>query len=134
MFLLDTNTVSRWVKAPNAALVRRFNQVALSDLRVSAITEAELRHGLVKAGITKGRVGGLVDKLLFIAEILPWKSSTAQSFAQLRTESEAKGITVDIVDLMIATHAKEDKSLTLVTNDGALLKLKPWIKVADWTV
>jgi tRNA(fMet)-specific endonuclease VapC len=118
---------------PNPALQRHFNQVALSDLRISAIVEAELRYGLVKKGITKSKVGVLVGTFLKTVKILPWESSTAQCFAQLRTDSEGRGITVDTVDLMIATHAKEDTNLTLVTNDAALLRLKPWIKVVDWT-
>jgi tRNA(fMet)-specific endonuclease VapC len=107
--------------------------VALADLRVSSLVEAELRYGLVKKGITKSKVGVLVDTFLTTVKILSWESSTARCFAQLRTDSEAKGITVDSVDLMIATHAKEDSNLTLVTNDGALLRLRPWIKVVDWT-
>ena len=107
--------------------------MALADLRISSIVEAELRYGLVKKGITKSKVGGLVDTFLTMVKILPWGSSTAQCFAQLRTDSEAKGITVETVDLMIATHAKEDSNLTLVTNDGTLLRLRTWIKVVDWT-
>ena len=134
MFLLDTNTISKWITSSNVTLERHFNQVLPSDLRVSAIVEAELRYGLVKAGITKSKLGVQMATFLSMIQILPWESTTAQSFAQLRAESEAKGVTVDMVDLMIATHAKENKNLTLVTNDGALLKLKPWIKVVDWTV
>ena len=107
--------------------------MALSDLRISSIVEAELRYGLVKKGITKSKVGVLVDTFLRAVQILSWESSTARCFAQLRTESEATGITVDTVDLMVATHAKEDSNLTLVTNDGALLRLRPWINVVDWT-
>lgn len=107
--------------------------MALADLRISSIVEAELRWGLGKKGITKSKVGVLVDTFLRTVRILSWESSTAQCFAQLRTDSGARGITVDTVDLMIAAQAKEDGSLTLVTNDGALLRLKPWIKVVDWT-
>jgi tRNA(fMet)-specific endonuclease VapC len=107
--------------------------VPLSDLRISSIIEAELRCGLAHKGITKSKVGILVDTFLTTVKILPWKSSTAQCFAQLRTDSESQGVTVDTVDLMIATHAKEDTNLTLVTNDGALLRLRSWIKVVDWT-
>ena len=107
--------------------------MALSDLRISAIVEAELRYGLVKKEITKSKVGVLVDTFLRAVRIVSWESSTAQCFAQLRTDSEARGVTVDTVDLMVATHAKEDSNLTLVTNDGALLRLRPWIKVIDWT-
>jgi tRNA(fMet)-specific endonuclease VapC len=132
MFLLDTNTVSKLMRAPTPTLLRHFNKVARVDLRVPSIVEGELRYGLIKKGIEKTKLGILVDTFLKSVTILPWTSATAECFAKLRTDSEARGVTVDTVDLMIATHAKEDK-LTLVTNDAALHLLKPWIKVVDWT-
>jgi tRNA(fMet)-specific endonuclease VapC len=134
MFILDTNTVSNSLKSGNLVLRRHFQRAAPNSLFVSSIVEAELRYGIVKAGLEKSKLGGLVDIFLAKVIVLPWTRLTAKCFAKLRTESEAKGITVDMVDLMIATHAKEDQSLTLVTNDGALLKLKPWINVTNWTV
>jgi len=45
---------------------------------------------------------------------------------------ESSGLTVATVDLMIPAHARED-SLTLVTNDSALLQLRRWIDVVSWT-
>ena len=132
MFVLDTNTVSKWLKAPTPTLLGHFSKVARVDLSVPSIVEGELRYGLLKRGIEKTRFGILVDTFLKSVTVLPWTSATAECFAKLRTDSEAHGVTVDTVDLMIATHAKEEK-LTLVTNDGALLLLRPWIKVVDWT-
>jgi tRNA(fMet)-specific endonuclease VapC len=133
MFILDTNTVSKSLKGGSTNLQRRFRQAPPNSLFVSSIVAAELHYGIVKKGLEVSKIGRLVDMFLAKVEILPWTRLTAKFFAQLRTDSEAKGITVDMVDLMIATHAKED-GLTLVTNDAALLKLKPWIKVVDWTI
>jgi predicted nucleic acid-binding protein len=107
--------------------------VPLLDLRISSIVEAELHYGLVKKGIAKSKVGVLVDTFLTAVQTLPWESSTAQCFAQLRTDSEARDITIETVDLMIATHAEEDSNVTSVRNDKALPRLRPWIKVVDWT-
>jgi len=132
MFLLDTNTVRNSLKG-NLRVQRHFQRAAPDSLVVSSIVEAELRYGIIKGGLENSKLGSLVNVFLAKVDVLPWTKATAKSFAQLRTESEAKGITVDTVDLMIATHAGENKSLTLVTSDGALLKLKPWIKVVDWT-
>ncbi len=101
---------------------------------MSSIVEAELRYGIIKGGLDETKLGRLVDVFLAKVDVLPWTKATAKAFAQLRTESEAKGVTVDTVDLMVATHARENESLTLVTSDGALLRLKPWIKVVDWTI
>jgi tRNA(fMet)-specific endonuclease VapC len=133
MFLLDTNTVSNSLKRDYPALQRHFQQSPPNSLFVSSLVAAELRYGIIKKGLQTSKIGRLVDIFLAKVEIRPWTDLTARCFAQLRTDSEANGITVDTVDLMIATHAKED-GLTLVTNDRALLKLKPWIKVVDWTI
>jgi len=133
MFILDTNTVSNSFKG-NVRVQRHIQQAAPNSLFVSVIVEAELRYGIIKGGLENTKLGDLVKTFLAKVEVLPWTQLTARCFAQLRTDSEARGITVDTVDLMIATHAKEDRNLTLVTNDGALLKLKPWIKVVDWTI
>ncbi len=132
MFLLDKNTVSHALKG-NLRVQRHLQRADPNSLFVSSIVEAELRYGIIKAGLANTKLGGLVTTFLAKVDVLPWTKVTARHFAELRADSEKKGLTVDMVDLMIATHAREDKNLTLVTNDGALLKLKLWIKVADWT-
>jgi tRNA(fMet)-specific endonuclease VapC len=63
--------------------------------------------------------------------VLPWTSFTAKEFARLRADSEATGVTLATVDLMIAASAKEH-NLTLVTHDWALFQLNSWIRVEDW--
>jgi tRNA(fMet)-specific endonuclease VapC len=131
MFLLDTNTISHWIRASNPTLQRHFDGVPLSDLVVSSIVEAELRYGIAKRGLEASRAGGLVDTFLSNVAILAWTSSTAKRFARLRTDSEAAGVTIATADLMIATHAYEH-GITLVTQDRALFQLTPWIVVADW--
>jgi tRNA(fMet)-specific endonuclease VapC len=133
VFLLDTNIVSKLLKQGELNIQRHFQRAEKSGLAVSSITTAELRCGIVKRGLETTRLGSLVDAFLVRVTILPWTVRTALHFARLRADSEADGVTVDMLDLMIATHAHEDPSLTLVTNDGALLKLKPWIKTVDWT-
>jgi tRNA(fMet)-specific endonuclease VapC len=131
MFLLDANTISGVLKQASPGLQRHFQRVQSTELFVSSLVEAELRYGIAKRGLQGSRLGNAVDTFLANVIILPWTSSTATHFAQLRTDSEATGVTIDTVDLMIATHAKE-QTLTLVTHDEALHQLKPWIKVADW--
>ena len=133
MFILDTNTVSKSLKKGYPALERHFRQAPPGSLFISSIVAAELRYGIIKAGLQTSRIGRLVEIFLAKVEIRPWTELTAKCFAQLRTDSKAKGLNVDMVGLMIATHAKEE-GFTLVTNDGALLKLRPWIKVVDWTI
>jgi tRNA(fMet)-specific endonuclease VapC len=133
MFILDTKTVSKSLKTGDPTLGRHFQQSPPNTLFVSSIVAAELHYGIVKKGLETSKMGRLVDVFLANVEILPWTKLTAKCFAQLRTNAEAKGVTVDMVDLMIATHAKEESNLTLVTNDRSLLRLKPLIKVVDWT-
>ncbi len=131
MFSLATNTVSLLFKAPSSRLEQKFRAVPFSSLFVCSIVEAEIRYGIAKKRWEATKLSGVVDQFLSSVTILPWTSSTAKKFARLRTDAEATGVTIATVDLMIAAHAQEH-DLTLVTHDGALLRLRPWLRVVDW--
>jgi tRNA(fMet)-specific endonuclease VapC len=131
VFLLDTNTVSLSFRAPTPALARRFQTAPPASLFLSSIVEAEIRYGIAKKREAGAKLARLFDLFLSKVTVLPWTSASAREFAQLRTASEAAGVTIATVDLMIATSAKEH-DLTLVTHDGALFQLRPWLRVEDW--
>lgn len=131
MNLLDTNTVSMLFRAPSSSLEQKFKAAAPFSLFLSSIVEAEIRYGIAKKGWEGTRLAWLFEQLLSKLTVLPWASSTAKAFARLRTDSEATGVTLATVDLMIAASAKEH-GFTLITHDKALFQLRPWIGVEDW--
>lgn len=77
------------------------------------------------------RLHRAVSAFLETIEICEFNSAAAAGYAKLRSEYEPKGVGIGIVDALIAGHALS-LGMTLVTRDGALRKLSPWLDVESW--
>ncbi len=129
-YMLDTNMVSFIVRDQFEPLKRRLRDVAPSSLCISAITQAELLHGLArKPGATALRAK--VNGVLLRIESLPWDGLAAQSYATLRAAMESQGQGLANFDNLIAAHALA-LGHVLVSNDQAFRRV-PGLLVEDWT-
>jgi tRNA(fMet)-specific endonuclease VapC len=131
LYMLDTNTVSHIIRAtPNVQ--KRLSQAPMNAVAVSAITEAELRYGVVKRGRPQ-KLLALVEEFLIRVDVLPWTQAVAHAYGDLRVACETSGVTLAPLDMMIAAHAKAVGAI-LVTNDQAF-SLVPHGSFAleDWT-
>lgn len=128
-YLLDTCTASALI-SNEPGVRKKTASFALAQLSISVITEAELRFGVEKKPGASRLQKAVLDFLSRIL-VLPWTREDSIKYASLRAQTESKGLSVDGLDLLIATQAYE-RSLILVTNDNTLKKLKPWIKIEDW--
>jgi tRNA(fMet)-specific endonuclease VapC len=129
-YLLDTNTVSYIIKGNRPRVRERLLKVAMAEIGISVITEAELLFGLVRRPDAK-RLKILVDEFLLRVEILPWDSEAARQFASVRATLEAKGQPMGNLDLMIAAQALASGSV-LVTSDAVFRRVKG-LKIEDWS-
>jgi tRNA(fMet)-specific endonuclease VapC len=127
--MLDTNVASDVIRS--TVIDQRLIRIPIQSLCISTITEAELCYGLAKKP-SATKLYKLVRAFLQHVDILPWDSEAAQSYAELRTLSESKGITLDDPDMFIAAHAHAT-GRTLATRDAALIRLRPWINVESWS-
>jgi tRNA(fMet)-specific endonuclease VapC len=128
--MLDTNTVSRLVKA-HPAVTRRVVDQPMASLCISAITEGELLFGLAKRPEAT-RLHLVVRELLRRVDVLPWNSEIAERYGPLRADLARLGKGVAPLDLLIAAHALGIGAV-LVTNDQALMHI-PNLTAEDWTV
>jgi tRNA(fMet)-specific endonuclease VapC len=128
-YLLDTNAFSHAVKGTLSNFSDRFAAVALEDVAVSVITEAELLFGLVRRPQAH-ELSRAVHELLSRIAILPWTSNAAKQYADLRFALEAKGQPIGAMDMMIAAHALAEDAV-LVTNDAAFRRIER-LKLEDW--
>lgn len=132
-YMLDTNIVSHLIRRD--ALGNQLRQRLISDqggnLSISTITAAELLYGLEKKP-SATLLRTFVHQFLLQVDILPWTAAAAQAYAELRARSESEGITVAALDMLIASHARA-LNKTLITRDGGLLRLQPWLPVERWT-
>lgn len=130
-FMLDTNISSFIIRRASEPLKRHLARTPPAGLNISAMTEAELRFGVAKAAHATN-LARLVENFLSHVTILPWNSGAASEYALLRCDLATKGLSLTNMDMLIAAHARAAGAI-LVTNDAALLKLAPIMKVVDWT-
>jgi len=128
-YLLDTNTVSYIIKGNRLRVRERLLKVAMAEVGISVITEAELLFGLARRpDATHLKI--VIDEFLLRVEILPWASEAARQYASIRAMLEASGQPMGNLDLMIAAQALASGTI-LVTSDAVFRRVKG-LKIEDW--
>jgi len=122
MLLLDTNVISEMMRVQPEPRVRDWlDSQSAPSLYISAVTEAELRHGL--ALMPKGRrrkdlLAELDDMLArdFEARVLPFDRPVALAFASIAAERRAAGRPIEKFDCQIAAIARS-RGAAIATRD-----------------
>jgi tRNA(fMet)-specific endonuclease VapC len=129
-YLLDTNTVSYIMKGNRPRVRERLLGVAMAEVGISVITEAELLFGLARRpDATTWRT--VVEEFLLRVEVLPWDSEAAQQYSKIRATLEGAGEPMGNLDLMIAAQALA-LGLVLVSSDAVFRRVKG-LKIEDWS-
>jgi tRNA(fMet)-specific endonuclease VapC len=128
-YLLDTNTCSYIIKG-NRHVRERLLQIPLSEVGISAVTEAELRFGLARLPQAKN-LGIAVEEYLLRLEILAWDSEAAKAYARVRAALERRGEPMGNLDMMIAAQALAAEAV-LVTSDRVFTRVRE-LKWEDWS-
>jgi tRNA(fMet)-specific endonuclease VapC len=129
-YLLDTNTVSYIIKGNFPQVRERLVKVAIRDVGVSVVTEAELRFCVARLPHAT-RLAVMVEEFLMRVESLAWDSTAARQYGVLRAALEEHGEPMGNLDLMIAAQALAAGAI-LVSNDRTFKKVKG-LSVEDWT-
>ena len=129
-YLLDTNTASYIIKGNLPRVRERLLKVPMSQVLISAVTEAELLFGAARKREAV-RLKTAIDEFLLRVDSLPWDSNAAKRCAGVRAALEIAGTPMGNLDMMIAAHALAEEAV-LVTNDRSFRRLKE-LKIEDWT-
>ena len=130
LVMLDTNIISLIARGGSANLRERIARIDMASTCMSVITEAELRYGLArKPQATALKM--VVHELMLRIESLPWESATAETYASLRADLEARGTPLGNLDTQIAAHALAT-GCVLITNDKAFRQVRG-LQVEDWS-
>ncbi len=129
-YLLDTNTASYIIKGNIPRVRERLLKVPMSQILISAVTEAELLYGAARKSEAV-RLKTAVDEFLLRVDSLPWDSNAARRYADLRAALEIARTPMGNLDMMIAAHALAAEAI-LVTNHRSFRRLKH-LKIEDWT-
>ena len=129
-YLLDTNMASYVIKGNCPRVRERLLKVPMAEVGISVVTEAELRFGVVRKPEAV-RLRAAVEEFLLRVEVLPWDSTAAKSYAQVRAALERAGEPMGNLDMMMAAQALAVQ-VVLVTHDRVFRRVKH-LKIEDWS-
>ncbi|MCU7247893.1 type II toxin-antitoxin system VapC family toxin [Pseudomonas koreensis] len=108
MILLDTNVLSEFMRAePEARVIAWIDAQPAMDLAISAITVAEILHGIARLPFGKRKQKFEAHAMAmfeedFAGRILPFDAHAAVEYATLVADGEAKGRAMSMADAQIA--------------------------------
>lgn len=129
-YMLDTNICIYIIKQKPEDVIQRFKEHHPKDLCISAVTYAELVHGVEKS---QARERNRIALAVFLSEIqiLPFDDSAAQIYGKIKADLQKKGTPIGAFDTLIAAHAKS-LDLILVTNNTKEFARVDDLKIDNW--
>ena len=134
-YMLDTDICITLIRQKPAALLRRLTSREPGQVGISAITLAELVHGVEKSAQPEHNLSALQQFLLPL-ELADFDQQAALAYGKIRKSLERDGRVIGSMDMLIAAHAI-GLGATLVTNNEGEFKridglvLDNWIKKPD---
>ena len=130
-YMLDTNICIFLIRKKSNRALKKLLQHEPEEICISAVTYAELVHGVEKSkAIERNRV--LLTQLLSNIEIMNLDDKAAEEYGNIRTNLEEKGFPIGPLDTMIAGHARS-LGYILVTNITKEFNRVENLVVEDWS-
>ena len=138
MIILDTNVLSELMRTqPSPAVMAWMDAQSADGLFTSAITMAEILHGIARLPTSK-RKENLHDMARamfaedFADRVLPFDAHAASRYAQWVASSEAKGKPVSLADAQIAAICLLHNASLATCNvkdfaHGKVSLINPWL-------
>lgn len=139
-FLLDTNTVSYYLKNRSQELNSRIDSVGLRNFCWSSVVCFELYYGAYRelrknpGNQWMNRALKVMDCLFGMVEVVPLTLQDSKLAAQMLQIAESKGLSKGTADMLIAAQAINNEC-TLVSNDTSAFEGfdYPGLKWSNWT-
>jgi tRNA(fMet)-specific endonuclease VapC len=131
-YMLDTDTCSYVMRRSNQAVLKRLQEVRVSDVCISVITKSELLFG-VELSPRRQQDETALKAFLAYVEVLDFPDVAAQHYATIRAELKTHGRMIGANDLFIAAHARS-LGLTLVTNNTHEFARVQDLVLDNWTI
>lgn len=130
IYLLDTN-ICIFASKNNFSILRHLREKSPDDLRVSAITLAEISYGIEKS-IHRAQNEAHWSRFFEPFQILDFDRLAAKEYGPIRAELERTGQMTGERDCQIASIAKAH-NLVVVTNNLKEFIRVPGLEVEDWS-
>ena len=129
-YMLDTNICIYLIKHKPLQVFEKLQDHNPDEICISAVTYAELVHGVEKSkAVERNRLALTI--LLSNIEILDFDMKAAEEYGRIRADLEKKGTPIGPLDMMIAGHAKSF-GYTEVTNNGGAFKRVECLQYENW--
>jgi tRNA(fMet)-specific endonuclease VapC len=130
MFLLDTNICIYTINQRPTQVIEKVKSYAPPQIKVSAITVAELEYGVSKS---RNRERNRIALIRFLSgfDIVPFDDSDAEVCGIIRAGLEKQGNLIGPYDLQIAAQALSS-DLILVTNNVNEFERLKGLKIENW--
>lgn len=130
-YMLDTNICIYTIKRKPENVIKNFIKHDPSELCISAITYAELMHGVEKsASPEKNRLA--LTMFLSPLTVLDFDGLAAEEYGRIRADLEKSGTPIGPMDMLIAGHAIAEGLILVTNNTREFLRVENLI-VEDWT-
>ena len=130
-YMLDTNICIYAMKRKPNIVFKRMTENVSAGLCISAITLAELEHGINKS-VNKKKNRQTLNNFLEVIEILPFDMSAATEYGKICAYLQSQGTPIGPLDMLIAAHALAE-SLTIVTNNVKEFERVPGLIIENWS-
>lgn len=132
IWMLDTDILVYFInRKPNfERIARRMSGRSPGEVRLSAITLAELRFGIENGEFRSENKKNLTELLGFL-QVDDFPSGAAQDFGEIKVALLSGGKPIGPYDLLIAAHARHIAA-TVVTNNEREFRRVPGVSVQNW--
>lgn len=130
IYMLDTNICIYAMKKKPEKVLLRLKEELDNGVCISSITLAELEYGMKHSSSPAKNEQALL-RFLVPLSILPFGSSAATEYGEIRAYLQSQGTPIGSLDMLIAGHARAEK-LILVTNNVGEFKRVPELEVENW--
>lgn len=130
MYMLDTNICIYVIRNKNQSVLQHFRDNIETGLCISAITLAELAHGVEKSSRPETNATALCQFLAIIS-VLPFDGAAAAEYGKVCACLQRQGAPIGTMDMLIASHALS-LGMTVVTNNTREFVRVPGLNVEDW--
>lgn len=128
-YMLDTNICIYLMKHHPPEVAKRFAQCFVGDVVISAITLAELEHGVTCSGESESHNRAALDAFVEDVPVAPFEREAARAYGPARYATRERKR--DALDKLIAAHAIA-LDVVLVTNNEADFMAYPGLRVENW--
>lgn len=126
-YMLDTNICIYLIKNFPPEVAERFAQCNYGDVVISAVTYAELWHGVQASGERQAQNHAALLSLVEDIPVLPFAEAQAMQFGDYRLLSHRKAA----LDCMIAAHAFSEDCILVTNNEKDFLQFTD-LKIENW--